>query len=78
IWANAYRNANGGLGLPYLSPGDILLATQWNLNGASLTKLQAGGSNVSVAQLPGYILPGSLTISATIDTNTVANGVLDG
>jgi hypothetical protein len=36
IWADAYRNANGGLGLPYLSPGDIQLATQWNLNGASV------------------------------------------
>ena len=31
--AAAYRDANGGLGLPYLSPGDIALATQWNLNG---------------------------------------------
>lgn len=78
IWANAYRYANNGLGLPYLSPGDILIATKWNLTGASITKLQEGGPDVTVAQLPGYILPGSLVISSVIDTNTVTNGVLDG
>ncbi|MGO4686107.1 autotransporter domain-containing protein [Hyphomicrobium sp. 2TAF46] len=78
IWANAYRNANNGLGLPYLSPGDIALATQWNLNGANVTKLQQGGTDVTVAQLPGYILSNSLNISSVIDTNTVNSGVLDG
>ncbi len=78
IWANAYRNANNGLGLPYLSPGDVALATQWNLNGANVTKLQQGGADVTVAQLPGYILSNSLNISSVIDTNTVNSGVLDG
>jgi hypothetical protein len=37
INADAYRNANGGLGLPYLSVGDIQIATQWNLNPKSVT-----------------------------------------
>ena len=55
IWADAYRNANGGRGLPYLSPGDIALATQWNLNGNSVTTMPNIGT-VTVAQLPGYIL----------------------
>ncbi len=79
IWAYAYRNANGGLGLPYLSPGDIALATQWNLNPANKTTLPGLGT-VSVAQLPGYILPtgGSITISGAISNATLANGVLDG
>ncbi|WP_170850006.1 MULTISPECIES: autotransporter domain-containing protein [unclassified Beijerinckia] len=79
IWANAYRYANNGLGLAYLSPGDILLATQWNLNGANVTKLQQGGADVTVAQLPGYILPAAgLNISSVIDTATVNSGALDG
>ena len=37
--AAAYQDANGGLGLPYLSPGDIAIATQWNLNPDSTTTL---------------------------------------
>lgn len=78
ISANAYRYANNGLGLAYLSPGDIQLATQWNLTGTNQTTLTKGGAPVTVAQLPGYILPGNLTISSVIDTATVTNGVLDG
>jgi autotransporter-associated beta strand protein len=79
IWADAYRNANGGLGLPYLSPGDIQLATNWNLNGASVTTLPNIGT-VTVAQLPGYILPSGddITISNTISNATLSTGTLDG
>ena len=77
INADAYRNANGGLGLPYLSPGDIQLATQWNLNPNSVTSLPNIGT-VTVGQLPGFILPanGSLTISSTISNATLATGTL--
>jgi fibronectin-binding autotransporter adhesin len=79
IWADAYRNANGGLGLPYLSPGDIQLATKWNLNGASVTTLPNIGT-VTVAQLPGYILPSgdNITINNTISNATLSTGTLDG
>ena len=77
IYADAYRDANGGKGLPYLSPGDIQLATQWNLNGANVTTLPGLGT-VLVAQLPGYILSGSISISGAISNATLANGVLDG
>ena len=78
IWADAYRNANNGLGLPFLSPGDIQIATQWNLNGASVTSEPNIGT-VTVAQLPGYILPAAgLTISTTISNSTLATGTLDG
>ena len=77
INADAYRNANGGLGLPYLSPGDIQLATQWNLNPNSVTSLPNIGT-VTVGQLPGFILPanGSITISTTISNATLATGTL--
>ncbi len=79
IWADAYRGANGGLGLPYLSPTDILISTDWNLNGANQTTLPNIGT-VTVSQLPGYILPatGSITITGTISNATLANGTLDG
>ena len=79
IWADAYRSANGGLGLPYLSPGDIAIATKWNLTGSNQTTLPNVGA-VTPAQLPGYILPtnGSIAISGTISNATLANGVLDG
>ncbi len=39
ISADEYRDANNGLGLPFLSPGDIALATRWNLNPASKTTM---------------------------------------
>ena len=48
--AAAYRNANNGLGLAYLSPGDIAIATKWNLNAASQTTLPNVGA-ITAAQL---------------------------
>ena len=75
LWADAYRNANGGLGLPYLSPGDIALATQWNLNPNSTTTLPNIGT-VTVGQLPGFILNQSITISSTISNATLSTGTL--
>jgi len=84
IWADAYRNANGGLGLPTLSPGDVQIATQWNLNGASTTTEPNVGA-VTVAQLPGFILSKNLTqggatpnIVGTISNATLSTGTLDG
>jgi outer membrane autotransporter protein len=81
IWADAYRNAKGGLGLPYLSPGDIQIATQWNLNGANTTTEPNVGT-VTVAQLPGFILSQNLSqgtnIVGTISNATLAGGTLDG
>ena len=82
IWADAYRNANGGLGLPVLSPGDIALATQWNLKATSPTSEPNVGA-VTVGQLPGFILNNSVTgnnivVSGTISNATLANGTLDG
>jgi hypothetical protein len=53
--AAAYRDADGGPGLPYLSPGDTALATQWNLNPLSPTTLPNVGT-VDAGQLPGFIL----------------------
>ena len=77
IWADAYRNAKGGLGLPYLSPGDIALATQWNLNGNNTTTMPNVGT-VSVAQLPGYILEKNIVLGSTISNATLSTGTLDG
>jgi fibronectin-binding autotransporter adhesin len=77
IWAEAYRNANGGLGLSYLSPGDVALSTQWNLNGSSTTTMPGIGA-ITVAQLPGFILNQDITIRTTISNATLANGTLDG
>jgi len=77
--AAAYQDGDGGLGLPYLSPGDIALATQWNLNPNSVTTLPSIPGTVTAAQLPGFILPTgeSLTVSqqitnATLDENGTA------
>jgi autotransporter-associated beta strand protein len=77
IWADAYRKANGGLGLPYLSPGDIQLATQWNLNPNSVTSEPNVGT-VTVAQLPGFILNKNISIGTTISNATLSTGTLDG
>ena len=77
IWADAYRNAKGGLGLPYLSPGDIALAAQWNLNGNNTTTMPNVGT-VSVAQLPGYILEKNIVLGSTISNATLSTGTLDG
>ena len=51
--AAAYRDANNGRGLAYLSPGDIAYATQWNLTAANLTTLPNVSGPVEVGQLPG-------------------------
>jgi fibronectin-binding autotransporter adhesin len=77
IWADAYRNANGGRGLPTLSTGDIQLATQWNLNPNSATS-EPNVGGVTVAQLPGFILNQNITISSTISNATLSTGTLDG
>ena len=77
IWADAYRNANGGLGLPTLSTGDGQLSTQWNLNPNSATSEPNVGA-VTVAQLPGFILNKNITISSTISNATLSTGTLDG
>jgi autotransporter-associated beta strand protein len=75
--AAAYRDANNGRGLPYLSPGDIALATQWNLNGNNLTTLPNIGT-VHVYQLPGFILSQNINVSSVVSNATLANGALDG
>jgi fibronectin-binding autotransporter adhesin len=77
IWADAYRNANGGRGLPTLSPGDIQLATQWNLNPSGATTEPNVGA-VTAAQLPGFILNKNIAISSMISNSTLATGTLDG
>jgi fibronectin-binding autotransporter adhesin len=88
INADAYRNANGGLGLPYLSPGDIQIATKWNLTATNPTvepnvpvNSQISGpvgANVEVGQLPGFILSNNIVVNGTISNTTLANGTLDG
>jgi len=77
INADAYRNANGGLGLPYLSPADVQISTNWNLNASSVTTLPNIGT-VTVGQLPGFILPlnDNITISSTISNATLSTGTL--
>jgi autotransporter-associated beta strand protein len=77
INADAYRNANGGLGLPYLSTADVQIATLWNLNPNSVTSEPNVGT-VKVGQLPGFILNGNIVINGTISNATLANGTLDG
>lgn len=88
INADSYRGANGGLGLPYLSAADTLIATAWDLKGtntivtgtantipqspASYASLN-GGLGLEVQDLPGYILPTGL---ATINPGTVTNSSL--
>lgn len=75
--AAAYRGANNGLGLPYLSPIDIAIATKWNLKGSNVTTLPNVGT-VTVAQLPGFILSQNITVSSVISNSTMAGGALDG
>ena len=55
LGAAAYRDANGGLGLPYLSPGDIAHRHPMESDGQQLTTLPNVGT-VTSAQLPGFIL----------------------
>ena len=76
--ADAYRDADGGEGLPYLSPGDIALASQWNLNPNNLTTLPNVSGSVKVGELPGFILNASITITGVISSATLASGALDG
>jgi O-antigen biosynthesis protein len=76
--AAAYQNANGGLGLPYLSPGDIAIATDWNLNPASTTTLPNVSGTVTAAQLPGFILAQSYNIGTVVSNSTLASGAVDG
>ncbi|WP_213738892.1 autotransporter domain-containing protein [Bradyrhizobium sp. dw_411] len=76
--ADAYRGANNGLGLPYLSPGDIAIATRWNLNPASTTTLPNVPGTVTAAQLPGFILNSNFTESGVISNATLATGAIDG
>jgi autotransporter-associated beta strand protein len=75
--AAAYRGANNGLGLPYLSPGDIAIVTKWNLTASSQTSLPNIGS-VTAAQLPGFILSNNIVLSGVISNSTLANGAVDG
>ena len=77
IWAEAYRNADGGLGLSYLSPGDVALSTQWNLNPNSTTTMPGVGT-VKVSQLPGFILNQDIAIATSISNATLATGTLGG
>jgi autotransporter-associated beta strand protein len=76
IWAQAYQDALGGLGLPYLSPGDIQLSTQWNLNLNNTTVEPLVGA-VKVGQLPGAVLQQNIAIASTISNATLATGTLD-
>ena len=69
--AAAYRDAHGGLGLPYLSPGDIALATRWNLTASSTTTLPNVTGTVTAAQLPGFILSQNLVEGSGSAANTV-------
>ncbi len=76
--AAAYQDADGGLGLPYLSPGDIAIATQWNLNPLSTTTLPNVSGTVYAYQLPGFILSQNVAISASISNATLGQTVFDG
>jgi fibronectin-binding autotransporter adhesin len=75
--AAAYRGANNGLGLPFLSPGDIAIASKWNLTASSATTLPNIGA-VTAAQLPGFILSNNVTESGVISNATLASGAIDG
>jgi len=76
IWAQAYQDAIGGLGLPYLSPGDIALATAWNLN-LNNTTVEPIVGTVKVGQLPGAVLASNISIGTTISNATLSTGTLD-
>ncbi len=76
--AAAYQSADGGLGLAYLSPGDIATSTNWNLNANSTTTLPNVSGTVTAAQLPGFILTKNIGISAVVSNSTLSTGALDG
>jgi fibronectin-binding autotransporter adhesin len=65
--AAAYRNANSGLGPPYLSPFDTSTTTLPNIPGT-----------VSAAQLPGFILSNNIILNGVISNAMLATGALDG
>ena len=69
--AAAYQDADGGLGLPYLSPGDVALSTDWNLDPASTTTLPNFSGTVLAAQLPGFILNENLVEGSGSAANTI-------
>ena len=71
VEAAAYQEADGGLGLPYLSPGDIALASQWNLTATSTTTLPNVAGTVLAAQLPGFILSDNLVEGTGSAANTI-------
>lgn len=76
--AAAYRGADNGLGLPYLSPGDIAAAAKWNLTPTSTTTLPNISGTVTAAQLPGFILGQNIVNSGGISNATLASGAMDG
>jgi autotransporter-associated beta strand protein len=76
--AAAYRSANNGLGLPTLSPGDIAIATKWNLTASSTTTLPNVPGIVTAAQLPGFILSNNISLNGVISNATLAGGALAG
>jgi autotransporter-associated beta strand protein len=69
--AAAYQDAINGLGLPYLSPGDIALATDWNLTASSTTTLPNISGTVTAAQLPGFILAQNVSVSTVVSNSTL-------
>ena len=76
--AAAYQGADGGLGLPYLSPGDIAFATQWNLNPDSTTALPNVPGTVYAYQLPGFILSQNIAVSGVVSNATLGETVVNG
>lgn len=77
VWANAYRDANGGNGLPYLSPADVNAAALFSETSAAVTSLPGIGA-ITVGQLPGFTPSTNFTISTTISNATLSTGALDG
>jgi autotransporter-associated beta strand protein len=79
MWADAYRNANGGAGLPYLTPANASAAAVWSMNGNNSSTLP-GGVSVKVNQMPGYILPtgGGITVNGVLSNANMGTGALDG
>src|ERR1700761_3340843 len=76
--AAAYRGANNGVRLPFLSPADIAIATKWNLTGSSQTTLPNVPGTVTAAQLPGFMLSTSIAVNSVVSNATLASGALDG
>jgi autotransporter-associated beta strand protein len=71
VEAAAYQDADSGLGLPFLSPGDIALASQWNLTATSATTLPNVSGTVLAAQIPGFILSDNLVEGTGSAANTI-------